>query len=207
MIRIVPFMMVFLVGCSAMQLAEIPTEAPELVRMTPLPPINSIIPRGGLKLIVMLLVLKDGSVGEARLVETSGVPEWDSVVLQAIRQWQFAPGRRDGVPADLWIRQPITVKPQEAIMLTLGALVRATLQEADSLHALLETGADFDSLVMRSSRSPSHQEGGFLGAVDIAVFPQHIRNELRRLSQGEFTPPLKMGDRYVIYRRYSNGVP
>jgi TonB family protein len=207
MIRIVPFVMVFLIGCGAMQLAEVPTEAPELVRMTPLPPIDSVIPWGGLKLLVMLHVMKDGTVGEVRMVESSGVSEWDSLALQSIRHWQFTPGRRDGVPADLWIRQPVAVKPRDATILALGELVCATKQEADSLHVLLENGADFDTLAMHSSIAPSRRQGGFLGAVNIAVYPQHVRKELQRLGQGEITPPLRVGGSYIMYRRYRNDVP
>ena len=35
MVRIVPVVVVFLIGCGTMQLAEIPIEGPELVRLTP----------------------------------------------------------------------------------------------------------------------------------------------------------------------------
>jgi len=202
MLRIAPVVVVFLIGCGTMQLAEIPIEGPELVRLTPLPPMSSLGPTGGLRLIVMLHVLKDGTVEEARIIGSSGVAEWDSLALQSIRQWQFTPARRNGEPIDIWIRQPIAIKPQEQTILTLAELALPTKREADSLYLLLENGADFDTLVSHSSIAYSRQYGGHLGAVDISVYPEHVRRELQKLSQGEFTPPLRVGERYLIYKRY-----
>ena len=202
MIRIVPCMVVLLIGCGTIPLTEGPSEVPELVRLTPLPPMSSALPSAGLRLAVMLHILKDGTVGEVRMTASSGVPEWDSLALQSIRQWQFSPARRDGVPVDLWIRQPIVVKPQEQTLVTLAEIVVATKRDADSLYVLLQSGADPDTLAMRSSIAESRQYGGHLGAVDISVYPQHVRNQLQKLSIGEITPPLKLGDRYIIYRRY-----
>jgi TonB family protein len=188
-------------------MTEVSTEPPELVRMTPLPPISTVIPQGGLRLTVMLHVLRDGTVSEVRMVESSGVPQWDSLALKSIRGWRFTPARRNGEPVDLWIRQPVAVRPQEATILSLGEIVCATMREADSLYLLLEDGANFDTLARRSSIAPSRGEGGFLGAVDIAVYPQHVREELQKLSQGDITPPLKIGDRYVIFKRYRKDLP
>lgn len=199
--------MAALIGCGTVRQAGGPVEPPELIKMTPLPTISSTIPWTGLKLILMLHVMKDGTVGDVRMVESSGIPEWDTLAIQSIRQWQFLPGRYEGTPADLWIRQPVVVKPREAATLTLGEIVSETREGADSLHAMLERGEEFESLATRYSIAPSRAQGGFLGTVDIAIYPQHVRNELQRLRQGEYTPPIRVGDRYYIYRRYRGTIP
>ena len=87
-------------------------------------------------------------------------------------------------------------------MFPLAEIILASKQQADSVYLLLKGGADFDSLARHSSVAESRQYGGALGAVDIAVYPQNVRIELQRLTQGEITPPLRIGDRYAIFKRY-----
>jgi TonB family protein len=205
--RFVPLVMAAFLGCGTVQQTGGPIEPPELIKMTSLPTISSSISWAGLKLVLMLHVMKDGTVGEVRMVESSGMPEWDTLAIQSIKQWQFLPGRYEGEVADLWIRQPIVVKPREATTLTLGEIVCGTQDEADSIHGRLDRGEEFESLASRYSIAPSRAQGGFLGTVDIAIYPQHVRNELRRLRQGEYTSPLRVGDRYYIYRRYRGTIP
>ncbi len=43
--------------------------------------------------------------------------------------------------------------------------------------------------------------GGYLGRVNIAQFPEHVRNTLRNLRINRYTQPIKVGDTYVIYKR------
>lgn len=48
------------------------------------------------RVAVRMLVLEDGSVGDANVVSSSGYGEMDEAALDAVRQWQFVPARQDG---------------------------------------------------------------------------------------------------------------
>ena len=73
MIRTVFFFMVLLAGCSVIRQTETPIEPPELVKSTPLPRIPMVVAGGEMKFNVRILVLKDGTVGNVKLLESSGI--------------------------------------------------------------------------------------------------------------------------------------
>ena len=48
------------------------------------------------RVAVRMLVLEDGSVGDADVVSSSGYGEMDAAAVDAVRQWQFTPARHEG---------------------------------------------------------------------------------------------------------------
>lgn len=191
----------FLAGCTASQQVDLSTEPPELIHVAPLPARPSYFIDRGLRIEVLMHVMMDGTVGYAELHGSSGDPGWDSLAVQAIKKWRFVAARRNGMPIDLWIRQQITVQFEEPIRLVLAQIVCNNRQQADSLYSLLDKGADFDSLVGHLGGSPSGARGEVLGTVDITTYPPHVRDVLRKLSRGETTLPMRLGNTYVIYKR------
>ena len=187
--------LLLLTGCVGTQEVAVPTERVELISMTPLPPIAQGSYHAGMRLNVLMHILPDGTVEDVRMLGSSGDVGWDSLALQNIRRWRYAPFQRDGVPTDVWFRQQVVIKIQEPVVMTIGELVSSTLHEADSLHALLEKGIDLDSLLRRA-----------IGTFDIAKYPENIRDVLKRLDPGEYTSPMRRGDEYVIYKRFEKGV-
>jgi len=159
--------------------------------MAPLPPISLRSFATGMKLIVLMHILRDGTVENMRMLGSSGDGEWDSLALQAMKQWRYAPLLREGLPIDVWIRQPIVVQVQEPIVMTVGDLASASLREADSLYMLLEKGTDLDSLFRPT-----------IGTFDIMKYTPSVRDQMKRLSRGEYTRPLRVGNKYVIYKRF-----
>jgi TonB family protein len=186
--------LLLLAGCAGTHDVAAPAEGVELIRMTSLPPVDLSAHKTGMKFNVLIHILQDGTVESVRLLGSSGRREWDSLALQRMKQWRYAPFRRDGVPVDLWFRQLVVVQIQEPIVLTIGELVSSGLHEADSLYALLERGTDPDSLFRQA-----------IGTFDIVKYPQKVRDELRRLDLGEYTSPLRRGGEYVIYKRFEKG--
>jgi TonB family protein len=168
-----------------------PAQQVELTRMTPLPPVTWTSFAFGVKMDFLVHILEDGAVGNVKMLGTSGDSEWDSLALESMKQWQYAPVRRDGVPADIWFRQPVVLQFRDPIVMTIGELELPSLHEADSLYALLQNGVDLDTL-FRSREN----------AVDISTYPQRVRDELRRLEQNHYTRPLRLGEMYVIYKRF-----
>ena len=106
----------------------------------------------------------------------------------------------------VWVRQLVVVQvqTQEPVMMILGELVCSSLREADSLFALIQKGTEFDSLAGLALGTPSGGQGGISEAVDIMMYPRRIREELLDLNTNEVTRPVKVGRKYVIYKRYED---
>jgi TonB family protein len=183
--------LLLLTGCAGTQEVAAPAERVELISMTPLPPIAQGSYHAGMRLNVLIHIQPDGTVEDVRMLGSSGDAGWDSLAMQNIRRWRYAPFQRDGVPVDVWFRQQVVIKIQEPVVMTIGEVVSSTLHQADSLHALLEKGIDLDTLFRRA-----------IGTFDIAKYPKNIRDALKRLDPGEHTSPLRRGDEYVIYKRF-----
>ena len=200
--RLILFMCVLLTGCVATQQSNTPPDQPELISMAPLPRLLEVVPMEGFKLNVLLHVAEDGTVTDVKLLGSGGTPEWDSLAAQSMKKWRFTVPRRDGVPVSLWIRKVMIVQIQERVVRNVGEIVSATQQEADSLYSLVRAGADFDSLSRHTRGTVQDGQGGYLGTVDLAVFPQHVREILQKLREDEVTHPVRVGDKFVIYKRF-----
>ncbi len=194
-------------GCAATQHTDVPSPQQELVAMTPLPPLSSISLLSGLKLNAMFRLQNDGSVAEIKLLRSSGDPHWDALAIDSMKQWRFTTLPRETAPVDHWIRFAIVVQIQEQIVMTLGELVSPNPQEADSLYVLLQNGAQFDSLARRARHGISSRTDWFFESVNIAKYPQHIREQLTKLRVNGFTLPLRVGTNYVIYKRFRSDDP
>jgi parvulin-like peptidyl-prolyl isomerase len=82
----------------------------------------------------------------------------------------------------------------------LAGLVSATREEADSLSLLLEHGMTFDTL-LRQALQVSGERSGTIGPVDISLYAPHLRDELLKLREGEVSRPVRIGNRFIIYKR------
>lgn len=181
---LVVFFLVLLIGCGTTQPLDTPRDQPEVISMAPLPSYPSTVPLTGLRFTVMLHVMENGTVGEASMIGTSGAVDWDSMAIQSIKLWKFQPAKQNGRPVASWLRQAVVVQIQEPIVLYLGELVLPRQESADSLYALLTNGMSFEALAMQSVAA-SHDHGGYLGAVNIAIFPKPVRERLKDLRIGE----------------------
>ncbi len=179
-------------ACAIPRQLELPTTQLELIGMTPLPPIKSPSFAGGMKLNVLLHVMQDGSVETVRMLGSSSDAEWDSLALLSIKQWRYSPPRREGVVTDAWLRQLVVVQIQEPIEMAIGEIPSPNLRAADSLYVLLEKRVNLDTAFRHGK-----------GTVNVLTYPQQVREKLRRLSEGEYTAPLRVGDQYIIYKRFS----
>jgi len=194
------FLLGGLLGCGTPYEVARDIEPPELLSYAPLPPFAPLSSNRVLKLKVLICVKEDGTVEHARLVSSSGDASWDTLAERSIRQWRYAPPRRNGAPTDVWIRQTIVVKFDEPIPMSLWHLSAYSQAQADSLYALLIRGMDFEILVQQFAGG-LNDRGGFLGTVDIRTYVPRVRESLRDLHEGEYTGPIRVGDKYVIYKR------
>jgi protein TonB len=66
------------------------------------------------RVVLLLVVNTDGSVGEVRLMQGSGEEDFDQTIIDAIREWQFSPAILKGRKVRCWVEQRVTVKVSEA---------------------------------------------------------------------------------------------
>lgn len=83
--------------------------ATPLYRLNPPPVYPQVARQRRFEGVVLLrvLVLADGMVGELRLEKSSGHVVLDQAALKAVRGWAFAPGRRGGMPAAMEVLVPV----------------------------------------------------------------------------------------------------
>ena len=194
-------------GCTASQQGEKAGGQPELVKMTSLPPLTSAYAYIGLKLNVLFQIRADGSVADVKMVGTTDNADWSLAAIDSMKRWQFSvttPGRSH---EDQWLRSTVIVQVQELRLLTLGEIRTETEREADSLYELLGNGSDFETLARQIRPGKTSPVGRFLGSVEISSFPQHVRNELQKISVNSYTRPIRLGSNYVIYKRFKPDGP
>ena len=106
-------------GASRLNLEETTGAAGQVVlpRSNPqLPLTQPIYPHASRRLkqegtvVVELLVLEDGSVGDARIARSSGHPELDYSAFYEVFNWKVNPGTVNGLPTRMWGRFAITFK-------------------------------------------------------------------------------------------------
>ncbi len=195
-----------LFGCASTERSVVPSEQPELVSMVPFPTFTSSYATGGLRLSVLLHVMEDGRINEVKMLGSSGSAAWDSSAIQSIKQWRFTVPHRNGVPVDTWFRQAIVVQFQEPAVRVLGELAVTRQDQADSLYQLIKAGKDFEALARQASVS-LHGHCGFLGSVDLAMFPKQIRDKLQDLKVNDITTPIRVADKFIIYKRFEKNDP
>jgi len=192
---------VLLAGCAAGHRATAPADAARVVSLTALPPLTSLTAVGGVKLEALFLVRQDGSVEDVRLLESSGDLGWDRTAADSLRRWKFVFASSDSARQSQWVRTTLIVQVQDPVVITLGELTADSRHEADSLYTLLKNGADFTALAKEARTGAPNQCGWFLGTVDIARYPRHIRDALRRLAVNDITPPIQIDSRFAIFKR------
>jgi TonB family protein len=195
-----------LAGCTASRQYTAPPDNYEVVSMSMLPPLPPGSFYGGVTLDVLFHISNDGTVLDARMLKSSGDVGWDSSAIQSMKKWRFAVTGKDTAPGAQWIRHKVVVQIQEPMVMTLGELMSASLEEADSLYSLIQKGEDFDSLARRSQGETAVSYCRCPGAVEIARYPLHIREELKKLRVNGVTRPLRLGPKYVIFKRFVENV-
>ncbi len=61
--------------------------------------------------LVWAFVEADGTVGKTEVRESSGIPEWDAIAVDAAQKANFVPALLEGVPYPVWVELPMTKQP------------------------------------------------------------------------------------------------
>lgn len=62
------------------------------------------------RVVLLLVVNTDGSVGDVRIMHSSGESYFDQAIVDAINNWRFSPAVRKGRKVRCWVEQAISVK-------------------------------------------------------------------------------------------------
>ncbi|WP_337842018.1 energy transducer TonB [Rheinheimera sp.] len=57
--------------------------------------------------VLDVLVLKSGKVGQLNVKTSSGYPRLDQAAVNAVRHWTYSPAKAMGQPVDFWFAQPV----------------------------------------------------------------------------------------------------
>ncbi|HET8748662.1 MAG TPA: energy transducer TonB, partial [Ramlibacter sp.] len=57
--------------------------------------------------VVRVLIGADGRAKNGQVKQSSGYARLDQASLQAALNWKYVPGKRGGVPEDMWVNVPI----------------------------------------------------------------------------------------------------
>lgn len=179
---------------------------PELLYQHPLPAFPKPIQNFQLRIPLEILVTENGTVSEVHFVNSSGNTVWDSAASASIKQWKYSPARLENKPLRIWLRQTAIVRFSEPNYLLLEEIVCNSSQDADSAYALLLRGMAFEEVVSQYSIALSKEKSGILGNVNIQIYPEHVKNVLAKLTNNEFTKPIRYGERYIIIKRLKNAL-
>ena len=199
-LAVIIFMLTF-IGCSAAEQSLLQDRLPQLILQDPLPPVASGV-ENALRIDLRLLVDKEGNVEHAELVNPAVDPTWDSLARQTIYRWKFSPAIANGKPVRVWMRFPAIVQFAEPKTMELSEIVCESRTIADSLYALLNSGADFAEVAKRNSRSESSLQGGRLGKVNIRRYPVEVQEILAAVQDDGFTSPVHLGNYFIIFKRF-----
>lgn len=62
------------------------------------------------KVVVRVLIGKNGRALNARIAKSSGFDRLDQAALRAVLNWRYVPGTVDGQAQDMWFDAPINFK-------------------------------------------------------------------------------------------------
>ena len=57
--------------------------------------------------ILEVFVTRDGSVGDAKIIKSSGYTILDKSALKSVKKWEFEPGKRGDENVGMWVRTPV----------------------------------------------------------------------------------------------------
>lgn len=188
-------------GCTVFQPDETTLIQPKLLRQSELPPLRESLFSNRFEFDCEMLINANGDVERAKLLTGSGDETWDSLAALSLLDWKYTPAIYGGHPIKLMVRRKIKVVFVEPKVLSLAEIQLDNLTQADSVYRALLSGADFTLLVLKYSISPTREKKGYLGDMNIKHFSDNISVALSELDEGEFTKPLRYGERYIIFKR------
>ena len=188
-------------GCSIFQPSESFIIQPRLLKQSALPPIKQSLYEDSFEFYCEMNINENGDVTKVKIFNQAKDPIWDSLATLSMLNWKFSPAIINGEASNIVVRRKFKVIFQKPAFMQLAEIQLYDIQLSDSLYKLLLGGADFFELARLFSLTYTSDKHGMLGDVDINFFSEEIQKNLKDLDEGDFTKPLKYGDRFIIFKR------
>jgi TonB family protein len=59
---------------------------------------------------LLFVVDANGAAGNVRVVKTSGNPEFDALIIENVKEWEFSPAIKKNKRVKCLVQQPVVVK-------------------------------------------------------------------------------------------------
>jgi TonB family protein len=191
-----------LAGCAPGSQIAPSGEVPEIISLSPLPPLVLTTYQRYVELNVLFSIYDDGTVADVRILGSSGDAVWDAVAADSMRQWRFNVTDPPAADGTRWFRNIVRVEIGEPILLNIAELAVPNRDNAERLYRELRAGADFHSLAKEVRNGTDNEIGTYRGVINIARYPKHVRDQLVKLRVSGYTHPIRVGGEYVIYKRF-----
>ncbi len=194
---IIALLVVF--GCSSSR-TNFDESAPYPVKMA-LFPLIADAPDEDIILSVLFYLDKQGEVLDVALASEGITPEWNAAAIDSMRKWTFSKPPQNLVDEGIWVRRSVRVFFDDPVIMNLASITIPEAAMADSVYAALTYRSKLDELFTDSSKHNFPYTLEVQYDQNLGVYPDHIRNELKKLRLNTYTKPLKLDNYYVIYQR------
>lgn len=96
---------------------------------------------------------------------------------------------------------PQAAPTEPAAKIPLRIIVVESQNVAQQILERLKKGEDFAAIAVEKSIDPTADQGGFLGTIDPAGLRPELRDALKTINPGDFSPVIKIPEGYAILKR------
>jgi hypothetical protein len=197
---------ILLGGCATPSIA--PDESiPYPVSMALFPILDGNISIEEVTVNALFYVLADGTVEEVALTDHVISPEWDAAAIDSMKKWKFSKLPSNMDPDGIWLRRVIKVQFEEPNIMDLVFITLDDSTVADSLYSTFNSRSNFIRLFEQSDIHKFTYEFGIERDQNIAKYPEHVRLELRKLKINNYTRPIRLNNRFLIFQRIETQLP
>jgi len=191
--------LLMVIGCSSSR-THFDASAPYPIKMA-LFPVIAEAPDEEVTLSVLFYLNKDGKVLDVSLASEGISPEWNAAAVDSMRKWTFSKPPQPFKDEGMWVRRSVKVFFEDPIIMNIARIAIPNAAQADSVYATLTYRSKLVDLFKDASKHHFPYTLEIEYDQNLGVYPDHIRNELKKLRIYTYTRPLKLDTDYVIFQR------
>jgi hypothetical protein len=191
--------LIVVIGCSS-QRNNFDQSVPYPVKMALFPALAE-APKKDFSLTVLFYLNQDGNVLDVALAGDGISPEWDAAAIDSMRKWVFSKPSQIDNQEGIWVRRTVKVQFEDTVIMNLVSVSIPNESVADSVYATLTYRSKLEELFEDPTKHAFPYTYSAVYDQNLGVYPDHVRNELKKLRIFNYTKPIKLDSYYVIYQR------
>lgn len=195
------FSILIVAGCSSRGVIGPDPSIPYPVTMALFPVLEEPGALDNIMLDVLFYVRHDGIVEDVALAKPAISSSWDAAAIDSMKKWVFTRPPSHLTENGIWLRRTVKVEFEEPMIMDLVALYVNDEAVADSLFRRFHWRTD----LQRDFADPGAHDFSYQVQVErdinISRYPDHVRNELKKLKINGYTRPIRVDRQYVIFQR------